>query len=274
MTFTYRDRTTQILGSLFIAYFVDAIGRRTSIFEQLQHYYFYVDVLVGSIGVFILWEILRQVIRFLDRRYSWEQQPIPRLVLQVLLGVLLPSLLGFGYALLQKKLIWQENIFATDWLNTELPVVMLLLFIINLYYYIYYLHLKNQALASVSLSPPPAPEEATAKWETLIVNKGRKNIPLPLEQIAYLYLEHGYVYVKTFANEAFLLSYPLDTLERNLPTNTFFRVNRQILIHRRACEAFQNAEYGKINVTLTPPHKAPVVVSQKRAKDFRAWIMS
>ena len=54
--------------------------------------------------------------------------------------------------------------------------------------------------------------------------------------------------------------------------DSFFRANRQIIVSRNACKAYENIENGKISIDLSVDVKFPVIVSQKRAKAFRNWI--
>jgi DNA-binding LytR/AlgR family response regulator len=57
-----------------------------------------------------------------------------------------------------------------------------------------------------------------------------------------------------------------------LDDTQFFRANRQTIIHRFACKSYRRMENGKIGLDLEPNPKIPVIISQKRASDFRKWI--
>ena len=71
-----------------------------------------------------------------------------------------------------------------------------------------------------------------------------------------------------------MLSDNLDFYEKSLSEQTFFRANRQTIIHRMACKSFRNVENGKIEVQLEPDTVPSVIVSQKKAAAFRKWIRS
>ena len=69
-----------------------------------------------------------------------------------------------------------------------------------------------------------------------------------------------------------MTTYTLDELARLLNNSHHFRVNRQILVSKKACRTYKSVEFGKIELELDPASKIPVIVSQKRASEFRKWI--
>jgi hypothetical protein len=282
----YRDTWFRIIGSLVASQIIDAQGREESYFQRFTSKYFYIDLLGGFVIAFLLWEIARFSIRFLDRRYDWLQQPVQRILLQAILGVGMPALLSFFFTMAFMRIAYGQDIFQTSWLYTEYYAVILIIVLINIVYFAWwlFLHHKNRELAlplaatteAAGILETPAVMEAYPANTTIEVTKAGKTILLPRQEIAYAYLNTGYCYIKTgngtSQGETFVTTYTLDEVARLLGELHFFRVNRQILIARKSCSAYRSIENGKIELDIQPSFKAPVIVSQKRAKEFRKWI--
>ena len=275
----YKDFWVKIIGCLVASQLIDMLNREESLFQRLTSVYFYTDLFGGFVIALLLWETLRFVIRFLDKGYSWGEQPLKRTFLQIMFGVALPSLLSFVFTLLFMKLAYNQDIFKTNWLYNEFYVVILVIVLINVLYFTWWLYLEwkeqksnalelaNQGTETVAVKAPHVPV-------SIEVTKAGKTIILPQEQIAYAFLNNGYCYLKTFPGEGYLTSYTLDEISRNLGEQDFFRVNRQILINRKTCRTYRAIDHGKIALDLEPLLKEQVIVSQKRARDFRKWISS
>jgi len=279
----YNDFWVKIIGSLIASEMIDSIGRDESIFKRITHPYFYTDLLGGFIISLILWEIVRFVIHRLDKKYNWIDHPAQRIFLQVLFGVLVPAFLCFVFTLLFMKLAYNQDIFKTEWLYNEFYVVILVIVIINLVYFTWWLFMRWQALHGQSLVARNAANAngngvinkgATVSDPAAIitVSKAGKNLLLPQAEITYVILEGSYTFIKTLKGESFVTTYTLDELTKMLDPDSFFRANRQTIVSRPVCKAYQNIENGKIIIDLSVDVKNPVIVSQKRAKAFRTWI--
>lgn len=270
----YKDFWFKIIGCLVSSYIIDALNREETIFQRLGSKYFYVDIAGGFVIALILWEIVRFATRYLDKRLSWTEQPVKRTLLQLLLGVFLPSLFSFVFTLLWMQIAYDQDIFKTSWLYNEFYTVVIIILFINLIYFSWWLYLvwKQQQDLILSTENKIGATDQQSPYETIEVTKAGKTILLPQNNIAYSYLNNGYCYIKPFEGESFVTTYTLDELTKMLSQTHHFRVNRQILINKKACKAYKSIEFGKIELELDPASKIPVIVSQKRAKDFRKWI--
>jgi len=279
----YHDFWIKIIGSLIASEMIDSIGRYESIFRRVTHLYFYTDLLGGFVISLILWELVRFVIHRLDKKYSWIDYPAQRIFLQFLFAIVTPAFLCFVFTLLFMKLAYNQDIFKTEWLYNEFYVVILIIVIINLVYFTWWLFQRWHVLHAQSVigrepgivnGEARIPERIQASETTAIitVTKAGKNILLPQTEITHVVLEGSYTFIKTGKSENFVTTYTLDELTKMLDPDSFFRVNRQIIISRNSCRAYENIENGKISIDLSVDVRAPVIVSQKRAKAFRNWI--
>lgn len=279
---SYNDFWIKIIGSLIASEVIDALGRDESIFRRLTTFSFYTDLFGGFVISLILWEMIRRVVKRLDKKFDWFEQPVQRITLQLILGIIVPAFLSFVFTAVFMQLAYKQDIFETDWLNTEFYTVIIIIVFINLIYFTWWLYNRSQAVQSL-----PVPDKISEAGElsniekeinpeqvtTIPVTKAGKNLLLPQTDIAYIFIDGSYTFIKTRAEESFVTTYTLDELAKKLTPVSFFRANRQVIISRQSCAAYENIENGKIQVSLFPENKFPVVVSQKRARDFRKWIL-
>lgn len=280
--FVYRDFWFKIIGCLVSAELIDSLGREESIFLRITTSIFYIDLLGGFIISLLIWEYIRFVTRKLDNHFDWVSNSIQRISLQLILGVIAPVILCFVFTLYFMKLAYQQDIFKTSWLTSEFYAVILIIILINLIYFTWWLFLnwqesqdKKQPVPGelLQINELPVEQAPVLTATTIEVSKGNVNFLLLPEDIAFVILDGSYSFVRTHTDQSFVTTYALDELFKKLGEASFFRANRQSIISRKSCKAYKSIENGKIEVELVPSNKVPVIISQKRAKDFRKWVV-
>ena len=267
----YKDFWFKIIGCLLASYIIDALDRQETIFERIRSKYFYTDIAGGFVIALILWEFVRFFTRYLDKRLTWSEEPVKRLLLQLAFGVVLPSLLSFVFTWIWMRAAYDQDIFKTSWLNNEFYTVILIILLINLIYFTWWLYMNWKQQSALALQGNRVSDRESIH-KTIEVSRAGKTILLPHTDIAYCYLSNGYCYIKPFEGDVFVTAYTLDEVTRMLGEFLFFRVNRQFLVSRKSCSAYKSIENGKIELELVPTYKSAVVVSQKRARAFRKWV--
>ncbi len=109
------------------------------------------------------------------------------------------------------------------------------------------------------------------KGTSIIVHKGEKFIPMPLEEIALFYIKNDLVRVYTFQQEKYVLNKKMDDLEAAY-SPTFFRANRQQLIHRNAIRDADQYFHRKLLINLKVPFEDQILVSKLKVKPFLEWL--
>src|SRR5687767_928820 len=104
----YKDFWFKIIGCLLASYIIDALNREETFFQRLSTKYFYIDLAGGFVIALVLWEMVRFATRYLDKRISWTEQPLKRILLQLGLGVVLPSLFSFVFTMLWMRLAYKQ----------------------------------------------------------------------------------------------------------------------------------------------------------------------
>ena len=108
---------------------------------------------------------------------------------------------------------------------------------------------------------------------SILIHQGDKMIPLPVEDIALFFIKDDMVSALTFQGKRYFVDKKLDSLEKSL-SPTFFRANRQQLIHRKAVKEASQYFHRKLMVNLTIPFDDEVVVGKLKVTAFKEWLRS
>jgi len=108
--------------------------------------------------------------------------------------------------------------------------------------------------------------------QSFVAYKKEKIIPIPVERIAYFYIDNQQVYAMLTDHDKAPISETMDEIEKQLNPDLFFRANRQTLICRRAIVEAETHFSNRLVVKVTPPAPEKIYISKERASVFRKWI--
>lgn len=108
--------------------------------------------------------------------------------------------------------------------------------------------------------------------QSFVAYKKEKIIPIPVERIAYFYIDTQQVYAMLTDHDRAPLTETLDEIEKQLNPDIFFRANRQTLISRRAIVEAETHFSNRLIVKVAPPAPEKIFISKERASVFRKWI--
>jgi DNA-binding LytR/AlgR family response regulator len=108
--------------------------------------------------------------------------------------------------------------------------------------------------------------------KTLLVEQREKIIPLPVSDIAYLYLENTVIKIATLKCQQYFMSSTLDELERILDPELFYRANRQFIISRLAIASIERFFSRKLISKLVVETPETIVISKANSSDFLRWL--
>ncbi len=282
----------RLIGAFVAAHTVETLGREESVLTMLTHRFYYLDVGSGFVIAFVVWSVLALTTQWLDAHCDWDARPGARVCLQLVFGVALPALLVHLLTYLQAVYVIEDSTFFTpSWPQYEFPVCIMIILLANAYYLTLHYYRKAKGagpsgqppLTSDESPPPdghhaghPATRTAAAPGkkskQVVLIAKGAKTFPLPLEEVAYFFRQDQHNYVKTFANEVHFLDASLDDIYASLDEELFFKASRRAIINFHACCCYAVLEHGKLEITLKPALDQPLTVSQKVAPAFKAWM--
>ncbi|HVN59124.1 MAG TPA: LytTR family DNA-binding domain-containing protein [Bacteroidales bacterium] len=106
---------------------------------------------------------------------------------------------------------------------------------------------------------------------SVLVYHKDKILPVRIEDIALLYIEHEITYLITFAQKTFTINKSLEELEEITP-DSFYRASRQFLVNRKAIKEVSQYFARKLSVTLVFPFDATITISKVKVSDFLKWL--
>ena len=215
---------------------------------------------------YLAWLAVRQFILYLDRKMPYNQGPARRIVLQ-LFATLIIGL--FVISILTEAVSWIARGHAAplNFYTLDLVIISIWFFVINgIYIGLYYYHEWQRLEASRKEMPRP-------QADGMVIRLGKQDIRLRYEDLSGFYVEGDYVIACHTGGKKYYVDPSLDKIEKELPPDVFFRLNRQYLVNRLLVSGFKRIENGKILVLLHPQEYFPpeIPVSRTKAPAFKSW---
>lgn len=111
----------------------------------------------------------------------------------------------------------------------------------------------------------------TPKSASVLVHHKDKILPVRLEDIALFYIENEVTHLLMFDLKSYSINKNLEELEQ-LSGNSFFRVNRQCLVNRKAVIDASHYFSRKLSVNISVPFKEKITVSKEKTPQFLSWL--
>ena len=108
--------------------------------------------------------------------------------------------------------------------------------------------------------------------ERFLVHSGKTQLMI---DIAHLlgFTKDELIFLLHTSGEKYLTDYrSLDEIESLINPKTFFRVNRQYLLHIQSIQGFKPDEYGKLHLKVHPSLPNDIWVSKEKASEFKHWL--
>lgn len=111
--------------------------------------------------------------------------------------------------------------------------------------------------------------------ENFLIPFKDKLLPVPARDFAWFEIRNGVVVgMKHDKTIMALEERSLDDLGKVLNPRSFFRANRQFIIHRDAIREIAQYFNGKLHVTILPAATTSLIISRERSGAFKQWIGS
>ena len=116
------------------------------------------------------------------------------------------------------------------------------------------------------------PANGTPLYKEKFVVSVRHNwIPILTKDIA-CFLRDNLNYIFTFSGEKYMVDYvTLEEIEELLDPKTFYRANRQAIVHIDSIQSVKPHENQKLTLTLKAPLKMEQDISREKAPGFKKW---
>ena len=223
---------------------------------------FSIDTLQG----YAAWWVIRMIIIRLDKKLPYSPRPLKRIGRQLLFTITGSVGLIIGTTEIINWIATDKPVPASFY-RLDIFIFAIWALVINgIYIGLHYFLLWNEAERARN-------EEKKVRQDGFQVKQGKQSLLLPLAEIAGIYVEGSYAVLLTREGKKYLLDQSLDKVEKSLPPESFFRLNRQYLLHRHMITGYERADDAKINILLKPLTNLPGVVQMSRTKApaFKAW---
>ncbi|GEO09255.1 LytR/AlgR family response regulator transcription factor [Segetibacter aerophilus] len=223
---------------------------------------FTIDTLQG----YAAWWTIRSIIIHLDRKLPHQPKPVKRILIQLLVT----SMAGLAVIIITTEIInaiAKDTPVPSDFYKYDIFIFLIWFFVINgIYIGLHYYKLWHE-------SETQRNHEKRLRKEGFIIKQGKQHLNIPFSEIASVYLAGEYAMLLTVGSKKHLLDQSLDNVEKQLPVEHFFRLNRQHILHRKMITGFERAENGKLNILVVNTHhpSVPLQVSRTKASAFKAW---
>lgn len=230
--------------------------------------------------MFSCWEVNLFIFRWLDNRLPFWQNPVRRLISQVLLGGA-ATLLTFTLIFPLSQRVYTYHWPAPSTVLKGLVVCITLASLVNGGYA--GLYLLQAFVAEQQHSQDDIPKhvsELTNASMLVTIDVTNGQLRLPIDQIAYFYSTGGLVLLIKVNGQQITTGYPsVARLLTGLDNRYFFQLSRQFVVSLGAIRAVQDDINRKLVVTLVPAlHKQDahqdVIVSRYRRSELRKWLQA
>ncbi|MBL8002457.1 MAG: response regulator transcription factor [Flavobacteriales bacterium] len=122
-------------------------------------------------------------------------------------------------------------------------------------------------------SPEPAGgEPSPTPIKRFLIRYGDHYKVIEPKDIAYIHSLDKNTFIRTREGRDLPLDESLDRLEKQLDTEKFFRLNRQLIIHFESIKEMLAYSKSRVKVILAPPFSEDAVVSSERSAEFKRWL--
>lgn len=95
---------------------------------------------------------------------------------------------------------------------------------------------------------------------------------LQVSDIAYFYSENKITFAVTHTGKEYIIDLSLGKLMEQLDPDRFFRANRQVILCIDAVDHAEPYFNGKIIITVRPPYKSKITISEEKISSFKLWL--
>lgn len=118
-----------------------------------------------------------------------------------------------------------------------------------------------------------AQKQKAQAQQVFLVHFRDKIIPLQINDIAFFHTSEERVTAYCFNGSKYQVDLTLETLQSKLPSELFFRANRQFIISRKAVKDISVWFGSRLTVNLTIEAPERLVVPKARVHEFKGWLI-
>lgn len=107
-----------------------------------------------------------------------------------------------------------------------------------------------------------------------LIKTGNSYKSITAQEIAYFFVSNKTTYLMTFTKKKYSLDTPLDELDKELESQLFFRINRQMIININAITEIHTFFNSRLLLHIEPTFDEDVLVTRSNIANFKEWMNS
>jgi DNA-binding LytR/AlgR family response regulator len=107
---------------------------------------------------------------------------------------------------------------------------------------------------------------------SILVHVKESFIPIEVSKIAFFIVDTEILYIQTLDNQRYPVFKSMSEVEASLDPSIFFRINRQVLINKKAIKEVQPYFKRKVIIKTDLKIKEQLIVSRLKVTEFMNWI--
>jgi DNA-binding LytR/AlgR family response regulator len=115
-------------------------------------------------------------------------------------------------------------------------------------------------------------QEIKVFQKSIIAHVGEKMIPISIDTILMFHLKNEAVRIFCSNNEKYFVFKRMDEIESILDPQLFFRINRQMIVNRKAVKEIEPFFNRKVIVKTDIPINEKAIVSRLKVTPFMKWL--
>lgn len=107
---------------------------------------------------------------------------------------------------------------------------------------------------------------------SILVHVKESFIPIEVSKIAFFIVDTEILYIHTFDNQRYPVFKAMSEIEASLDPSIFFRINRQVLLSKKAIKEIQPYFKRKVIIKTDLKIEEQLIVSRLKVTEFMNWI--
>lgn len=253
---SYFHWSVRLAVSIFVSWYLNTPTQYKSFLILLRQRNYQEAVLFSFIMSISVISGVHYTSSCLDKYLIWEEKPVLRSIVQLLLGVLAMILVTY----LAVNIYFSKvggNLELSDYMVLEFPIVQAGIVMLNILYLCYYV---------ISKKLMPQQHE-----QYLRATLGKSSFFIPVKDILYLIREgkEGYAVLKQ--NKTVLIAYKMTELEALLDPKRFFRANRSLMVSLDAVAGYRPVKNMQciLLLRIPVPPAIDLIVARNRTETLK-----
>ncbi|ACT92721.1 LytR/AlgR family response regulator transcription factor [Dyadobacter fermentans] len=108
--------------------------------------------------------------------------------------------------------------------------------------------------------------------KSFLVFKQNKYITIKTDTIAFFYIHNETTWLRTFENQDYTISQPLEDVQATVAAAQFYRLNRQYLVNFDAVKEVEHYFSRKLYIKLSVPTPEKLLIGKEKVSHFLGWL--